>query len=271
MLKNVVRVAALVLLVGLLSSPPAQAASSPEAPPVAGRVDYQLGGAYKPARGVDVVVRDRTSKPARGRYSICYVNAFQTQPGELGWWRSKHPGLLLHDDDGQLVADPDWPDEVLLDTSTANKRAGLARIVGRWVRGCADRGFDAVESDNLDSWTRSDGRLTRAGNIALARSLVRTGHRAGLSMGQKNAAEAVRAGRRTARFDFATAEECEVYRECGAYRRVYKRHLIEIEYTDNGKRAFRRACAKRGHSVSVLLRDRDVVRRGADGYVSRWC
>lgn len=264
------KVVGLALLVGLLVTPSAGAAA-PDRPPVGARVDYQLGGAYAPARGVRVVVRDRTERPAAGRYNVCYVNAFQTQPGDLGWWRRHHPTLLLRDGAGKLVADPDWPDEVLLDTSTARRRTALAGVLGRWVGGCADRGFDAVESDNLDSWTRSRGRLTRADNIALARSLVRTGHRAGLAMGQKNAAEAVSAGRRTARFDFAVAEECEVYRECGAYRRAYGRHLIEIEYTDNGRAAFARACRARGGSVSVLLRDRDVVPRGTAGYVSRWC
>ena len=72
-------------------------------------------------------------------------------------------------------------------------------------------------------------------------------------------------------FDFAIAEECEVYRECGRYLRMYGRRVIEIEYTDNGRRAFLRACKARGSRISVLLRDRDVVPRGTTGYLYRTC
>ena len=70
--------------------------------PTSGAVDYQLGGAYEPADGVTVVVRDRTDEPLEGAYSICYVNGFQTQPGELSDWPS---GLLL-EKDGEPLIDP---------------------------------------------------------------------------------------------------------------------------------------------------------------------
>ena len=46
-----------------------------------GVADYQLGEAYRPAEDVTVVVRDATATPEPGVYSVCYVNAFQTQPG----------------------------------------------------------------------------------------------------------------------------------------------------------------------------------------------
>ncbi|MFS0883792.1 endo alpha-1,4 polygalactosaminidase [Aeromicrobium sp. 179-A 4D2 NHS] len=238
------------------------------APPAGGVADYQLGGAYRPAPKVDVVVRDRTEKPVPGVYSICYVNAFQTQPGTLGWWRRNRPGLLLRDRQGRLVRDAGWPDEVLLDLRTARKRAAAARISRRWFAGCADRGFRAVEPDNLDSWTRSKGLLTGAHARAYARLLVRAAHAERLAIAQKNTPQLN--GRRLG-FDFAVAEECEVYRECGAYTRMYGRRVIEIEYTDNGRRAFTRACRARGGRVSVLLRDRDVVPRGTRGYVFRTC
>ena len=121
-------------------------------------VDYQLGGAADPPANVGIVVRDRTEPPAAGRYNVCYVNGFQTQPNEKGFW-AKHRGLVLRDADGRPVVDEAWG-ELLLDVRTAAKRQALARIVGRWVRGCAHDGYDAVEFDNLDSFTRSDGLLT---------------------------------------------------------------------------------------------------------------
>ena len=50
--------------------------------PVNGNVDYQLGDAYTPPSGTQIVSRDHTADPASGIYNICYINAFQTQPGE---------------------------------------------------------------------------------------------------------------------------------------------------------------------------------------------
>ncbi len=54
-------------------------------PPADAKFDYQIGGDYPPPRGVGVVSRDWFSGAAlAGTYSICYVNAFQTQDDEAG-------------------------------------------------------------------------------------------------------------------------------------------------------------------------------------------
>jgi hypothetical protein len=237
-------------------------------PPTAGVADYQLGGAYPPAANVQVVTRDRTEPPAPGRYSICYVNSFQTQPGTLRWWKKKHPSLLLRDAKGRLVRDPGWPDEVLLDIRTSTRRAAIGRLNRAWFAQCARKGYQAVEPDNLDSWTRSKGRLTKAHATSFAKRLVREAHGTGVAIAQKNTPQLSRSG---LGFDFAVAEECEVYRECGAYTRTYGTRLIEIEYTDNGRSAFTRACAARAGQASILLRDRDVVRPSSKHYVFRSC
>jgi hypothetical protein len=237
-------------------------------PPTAGVADYQLGGSYEPAANVQIVTRDRSEPAPPGRYSICYVNSFQTQPGTLRWWKSKHPSLLLRDARGRLVRDPDWPDEVLLDIRTSARRKALGDLNRAWFEQCRRTGYDAVEPDNLDSWTRSKGRLRKQHAVSFARRLVRGAHASGTAIAQKNAPQLSRLG---IGFDFAVVEECEVYRECGAYTRTYGSRMIEIEYTDNGRRAFARACAKRSGRASILLRDRDVVPRGSRHYVSRTC
>lgn len=262
---------AALLLAGCAADPRPTPPSAPEAapPPVGARVDYQLGGAYEPDRGVDVVVRDAAASPVPGVYSICYINAFQTQPGTLAAWLSQHPGLVLTEG-GRPVTDPDWPDEALLDTSTAANRADLAGIIGQDLARCARKGFDAVELDNLDSYLRSDRRLTPDDNVALVRLLAARAQALGLAAAQKNASDVGEAGR-SAGLGFVIAEECQVFDECGGYTRVFGRRVIEIEYTDNGPSAFEEACRARGSQVSVLLRDRGVVARGARGYVSRWC
>ena len=207
---------------------------------------------------VGIVVRDREAEPVEGTYNVCYVNGFQTQPGERRFWR-QHWRLVLKQG-GKPVADDAWG-EWLLDVRTKAKRRDLARIVDRWTRGCADDGFDAVEFDNLDSFTRSRGLVERREALAFARLLVRGAHRAGLAAGQKNLAgyDGTRIG-----FDFAVAEECGRYRECDAYTEAYGDRVLAIEY----RRAdFRWTCARHGEQLAVVLRDRDVTPTG----VREWC
>jgi hypothetical protein len=84
--------------------------------------DYQLGGTSDrlptAASLVDfaVVARDSTDTPLTGAYNICYVNGFQSQPGDAAFWLA-HPDLMLRDADGRPVVDPNWPDEYVLDPS----------------------------------------------------------------------------------------------------------------------------------------------------------
>lgn len=217
-------------------------------PPVDVPADYQLGGPYTPAPGVGIVVRDWRETPAPGSYGICYVNAFQTQPEQRRWWRRHHPDLVLRER-GAAVSDPGWPGEWLLDTRTPQHRSRIAAIVGRWIGGCAQAGFQAIEADNLDSWTRSGGLLARSDNVALARQLAHFAHGHGLAFGQKNAASVV--GKRF--FDFAVVEECQRYDECGRFQSRYGRAVIEIEYR---RRDFARACRERGDRITVVWRDR---------------
>jgi hypothetical protein len=239
-------------------------------PPANGPFDYQLGGAYPLPAGTQIVTRDRTASPEPGVYSICYVNAFQTQPEQLKWWRAHHPSLLLRRH-GRELQDPGWPGEVLLDTSSARRRAGIAKVLGAWVDGCARKGFQAVEPDNLDTWTRSKGRLTSSDNFALARRLIARAHRAGLAIAQKNAAEKTAAGRR-AGFDFAVAESCQVYDECDAYTTAYGAEVLEVEYADQGgERNFAAACQARGTTISINYRDRDLVSPDDPAYIDQTC
>ncbi|MCK6081301.1 endo alpha-1,4 polygalactosaminidase [Microbacterium sp. EYE_5] len=247
------------------SQPPHDPPAGPQLPPVGAQLDYQLGGAYDPTKGVEIVARDRTAASVNDLYSVCYVNGFQTQPGELDTWPDD---LLLRDDDDEPVIDPDWPDEVILDTRKADE---IAKIVGPWIRDCASDGFDAVEFDNLDTYTRTDGALSRDDALNLATLLVDTAHDVGLAAGQKNAAEDASLLHSRAGFDFAVVEECAAYEECSAYTEVYGDHVLAIEYADNLPRPWDEVCADPDTPASVVLRDRDLVTPDDPAYVFETC
>ncbi len=234
-------------------------------PPEGAPFDYQIGGAYSPPAGVQVVSRDRNDAPAPGLYNFCYVNGYQVQPSENDWWLAGHPDLLLRDAQGQLVIDADW-DEYLLDTSTADKRGALAAILSDWMAQCAADGYDAVELDNLDSYSRSGGLLTENDNVALMALLSAAAHGEGLAVGQKNSAELLPRAAEMGT-DFAVAEECNRWGECDAYQAVYGNRVYVIEYRQQD---FAAGCAA-FPELSIVLRDVDVSTPGSGSYVFDGC
>lgn len=243
-------------------------------PPTSGTFDYQLGGGYDAVAGasIDVVVRDASADPLPGAYSICYVNGFQTQPDQADLWAGRED-LLLHDADGEPVVDPDWPDEHVLDPSTADQRAGILEVLGPVVTGCAEDGFEAVELDNLDTFTRFDA-IDEAGAYALARAYVDLAHGAGLAVAQKNAAEITRVAHDELGFDLAVTEECAAWDECAAYTDVYGDHVLQVEYPDaldDAGLTFDDVCVRDDRAPLTILRDRDLVAAGGEGYVYDPC
>ncbi len=249
-----------VVALGLLAVlVPASAAAEPEPLPTGTDVDYQLGGPVRRPAHVGIIARDRLARPA-GVYDICYVNGFQTQPDERRFWRRHHWNLVLKDRRGRAVVDEAWG-EWLLDVRTTAKRQALARIVGSWTRTCAADGFEAVEYDNLDSYTRSHRLLTRRQALAFARLLTRAAHGAGLSAGQKNAADL---DGTVLGFDFAVAEECARWGECFRYVDHFGDQVVMVEYR---ARDFRRACENYGETHAIVLRDLALSPR----YSPRYC
>jgi len=158
--RRVHKILMLVLALSLTWAVPMPAFGQVTPLPIGTDVDYQLGGAVDRPETVGIIARDRTEDPAAGRYNICYVNGYQTQPNEKRFWLRHHPGLLLKKNDKPVV-DENWG-EFLLDIRTPEKRRQLAAIVGGWIAGCADDGFQAVELDNLDSFSRSHRLIARA-------------------------------------------------------------------------------------------------------------
>ncbi|GAA1665995.1 endo alpha-1,4 polygalactosaminidase [Fodinicola feengrottensis] len=258
------------------------AAAAVTLPPAHGQFDYQIGGAYPPAASVAIVDRDRTSTPVAGKYNICYINALQTQPdgdnppaepdyGTVSWWVKYHNDLVLKDSKGKPVIDTDWK-EALLDVSTDAKRQSILTIEEGWIDGCQTSGFQAIEPDNLDSYSRSGGRLTFAQDKAFMVLFVPYAHTKGLAVAQKNTnSEFGTTGKTEVGFNFAIAEECGFYDECGDYAAAYGNNYIEIEYTDESAKKFKAACTDHGATVSIIRRDRNVVPKGDPAYHYELC
>ncbi len=262
------------------SDAPASSArpSVPLPPPPNAAFDYQIGGDYELPPGVTVVSRDWFIGTAPDDvYAICYVNAFQTQddeddedrPDERSNWPADLVLLGLGDD-------PDWGGEYLIDISSPEKRTQAAEWLEPMVATCATKGFEAVEFDNLDSWTRFEETpvddlvpFDRDDSIAYAELLADLAHRHGLAAAQKNTVELeAEIARDRIGFDFVIAEECGTWDECQGYIDVYGDHVIAIEYVPED---FADTCARFGDRISVVLRDVDVSQPDDDEYQYARC
>jgi hypothetical protein len=262
----------------LIAAPGGAAAPAITPPPANAGFDYQIGGDYPLPAGVNAVSRDWFSgKAAAGpTYNVCYVNAFQTQANEPGTNRPDEqdnwPKKLILT---KLGDDPHWGGEYLVDVSTKKKRRKAAEWVQQMIEGCAKGGFDAVEFDNLDSWTRFNGTplankvpFGKPEALAFAKLLAQRSHELGLAVGQKNAAGITKTEARDVGFDFAVAEECARYRECDRYTNIYGGRVIEIEYRQED---FEKACADNDPDHPIVLRDRLVSTPNKPRYVFDLC
>ncbi len=246
-------------------------------PPANVQFDYQIYNDYEPEPGVRVVSRDWFGGEAltgEDAYSICYVNAFQTQaddpfvdrPDERSNWPAN---LVLT----ELGDDPNWGGEYLIDISTAPKRAQALAWLEPMIDACEAKGFDAVEFDNLDSWTRFDGTplegqvpFGEAEAILFATDIAYYAHTKLLAVGQKNTTDLLDDVEAIG-FDFAIVESCGVYDECTDFTDVYDK-VIGIEYSEA---SFAVACAQIGDVASVVLRDQNATDPPSGVYVYDEC
>ncbi|POX47178.1 endo alpha-1,4 polygalactosaminidase [Streptomyces sp. Ru72] len=245
------------------SAPASAPAGTVALPPKHVRWDYQIGGAYTLPTGVQVVSRSHEDTPAAGAYNICNVNAFQVQNGAEGDWDSD---LLLRDAKGSVVHDKSW-DEAVLDIRTEVKRQRIAAKVNAWIDECAAKGYKAVEPDNYDTFTRFPDYLTADQAEALMKLLSVHAHQRGLAIAQKNTVELV-SDRASVGLDFAVVEECGQWNECDRFAEAFDNNVLVVEYTAKG---LSKACSGWSSTLSIVRRDRDVVPKGARGYLRQTC
>jgi hypothetical protein len=139
---------------------------------------------------------------ARGRHVVCYIDAGTYEPGrpDSGTYPAAVQGKAL----------PDWPGERWLDVRRLDV---LGPILERRFDLCKQKGFDAIEPDNIDGYSNDSGfPLTAADQLRFNRFLADAAHVRGLSIGLKNDLDQVAALQPS--FDWALNEQCFQYDEC---------------------------------------------------------
>ena len=148
----------------------------------------------------------------------------------------------------------DYPDERWLDVRRIDE---LAPVLEDRLDRCADKGFDAVEPDNVDAYASDSGfAITAADQVVFNRWLADAARRRGLSPGLKNAPDLVT--ELVGDFDWALVEQCLEFEECEAYQPFVDAGaaVFVVEYRGRPDDVCRAARDLTG--MTVVLADRDL-------------
>jgi hypothetical protein len=199
---------------------------------------YDLDGADTPASSVAQLA-------ARGVRTLCYINA-----GAWENWRADRgsfPTSVLGNDMSG------WAGERWLDIRRVDVLIPLMRAR---MQTCRDKGFDAVDADNVMGFQERTGfSLTAADQLAYNRALASTAHNLGLGFGLKNDADQINA--LVADVDFAVNEECVAERSCSAYAPMLAagKAVFNIEYAGS----LASVCAIRPDGFSTLVKSLELT------------
>jgi hypothetical protein len=197
---------------------------------------WQLSGSIDTSYNVDVYDVDAVETPAStveklhagGSKVVCYISA--------GSWENWRPDKNDFPESVKGRPLDGLPGERWLDVRRVET---LRPIMSRRMDVCQQKGFDAVEPDNVDGYANNSGfRLTYADQIVYNRMLAEEAHERGLAIALKNDTAQVKS--LVDGFDFAVVEECFAYRECGRYAPfVHAGKAVFLAEYDTQKKATR--------------------------------
>jgi len=155
---------------------------------------------------------------AAGHTVVCYIDAGTWEPYRSD--ASQFPDSVL----GNKMQD--WNEKYL------DIRSPIVRmLMGKRMDSAKAKGCDAVEPDNMDSYTAKSGfSLTRKDELDYLHFWSLWVHHRGMKVALKNNAELVNSI--SPQFDFAIAEQCFDYQECTSYAPFIKqgKAVLVAEY-----------------------------------------
>jgi hypothetical protein len=156
---------------------------------------------------------------AQGKHVICYIDAgtaekFRPDYGEF-------PSSTLGRSNG-------WPGEKWLDI---RRLGAIEPIMSARFRMCREKGFDAVEPDNIEAFSNNSGfPITAQQQLNYNEWIANAVHALGMAVLQKNDGE--QAAQLHPFFDGALSEECNQYEECADFQPYLKagQPVLNAEY-----------------------------------------
>jgi hypothetical protein len=156
---------------------------------------------------------------AAGQHVICYI--------DVGTWENWRPDANQFPK--SVLGNPNgWPGERWLDV---RRLSVLEPLMTARFRMCAQKGFDAVEPDNIDGYQNNPGfPITAAQQLTYDDWVAGEAHALGLAVLQKNDPE--QAAALESHFDGVLDEQCNQYAECAAFAPYLKagKPVLNAEY-----------------------------------------
>jgi hypothetical protein len=141
----------------------------------------------------------------QGKRVICYIDV-----GTAEDWRpdySELPKSVLGRSNG-------WPGERWLDI---RQLSVLEPIMSARFEMCREKGFDAIEPDNIEGYANKTGfPLTAAEQLTYNEWIAQEAHSLGMAVLQKNDGE--QTNELLPYFDGALSEQCNQYKECANFQ-----------------------------------------------------
>jgi hypothetical protein len=142
---------------------------------------------------------------AKGIHVICYIDIGTYEPGrpDSGEFPASVKGSAVQG----------WPGEQWLNIAELGV---LELIMTKRFQMCKEKGFDAVEPDNMDGYENNDGfNNTAPQQLTYDEWVAGEVHSLGMAVLQKN--DGGQTNELKSHFDGALTEECNVYSECAGF------------------------------------------------------
>lgn len=215
---------------------------------LSGGLDLSVKADIYDVDGVDSPQGALDQARAEGAHLVCYLNG-----GAWEGWRDDAD----HFPTATIGKDLDgWPDEKWLDIRQLDI---LLPLMAQRMDACQQRGFEAVDVDNVDGYDNDTGfPLTDVAQLTYISALADLAHERNLAFGLKNSVGLVDALAED--IDFAVNEQCHEFNECSAYLRLLAtgKPVVVIEYSGDREEL----CRDVPHGMHVLFKDWEL---GAGG------
>jgi hypothetical protein len=174
---------------------------------------WQLQGKIKDSQpvaaydidGFDNSASEVTTLHGQGKHVLCYIDV-----GTAENWRSDYnqfPSSVLGEPNG-------WPGERWLDIRRLDV---LGPIMTARFQMCREKGFDAIEPDNIEAFSNKSGfPITAQDQLTFNEWIATKAHSLGMAVFQKNDGD--QTSQLQGFFDGALTEECNQFHECASFQ-----------------------------------------------------
>ncbi len=190
-----------------------------------GKLKTTVPAAVYDVDGFETTAAEVASLHAAGKHVVCYVDVGTAENFRPDY--SSFPKSVLGHSNG-------WPGERWIDFRQSEV---VDPIMAARLRMCAEKGFDAVEPDNIEAFSNNSGfPITAAQQLAYNLWVAETVHGLGMAVLQKNDGE--QAAAMEPSFDGVLTEQCNQFSECADYAPYLQagKPVINAEYKLKTKR-----------------------------------